>query len=469
MIFKEQGMKKVCLRVCSAVLALLLAISASACKKDDDSVSSQVQTVDTASVASQPAVEEQDIGEHKDYDKQTTEGYYSNGVLLVDEDVSLRAMDTFVGDEDSAQFYANELNTMKDRLGAKINVYSMLVPTACEYYCPLNYRGDIDSQKAVVESVGEMLVNVGQVNVWDTLNNHNAEDIYFRTDSRWTPLGAYYAGKVFAKSAGVGYADLSKYTKVESKDFVGNMANYVDYTAAEALKADPEVFTYYKPTNKYKTYYYDENFELLSEGEMFEEVPESMYETFFKGGYYCVKISTDVKNGRKLVVVGDSYITALAPFLTSSYEDVYVVNMDYLEANLVEMITDFQITDLLYVMNTFTATSTRVYQLETLRSQATHGKLQDAAAELDTSTDSSSDSDTDSVTDTDVQSGDGYIYGVGLNNQVGVVESSEPDEGDTVSSEYSDYSETEPSYEDNEVGEDVINDYEVTIDGDEWE
>lgn len=463
-------MKSVHIRVCAAVLAILLAVSAAACKDKEENVSSQVQTQDIAAVESQPEVEEQDIGEHKDYDKQTTEGYYSNGILLVDEDGSLRAMETFVGDEDSVQFYANELNTMKERLGAKINVYSMVVPSACEYYCPSNYRGDIDSQKTIIESAGDMLVNVKQVNVWDTLNNHNAEETYFRTDSRWSPLGAYYAGKVFAKTAGVEYADLSKYSKVQSENFVGNMANYVDYTAIEALKADAENFNYYKPTNNCKTFYYDENFELLTEGEMFEEVPDAMYETFFKGGYYCVKISTDVKDNRKLIIVGDSYITALAPFLTSSFQDIYVVNMDYLEANLVEMITDFKVTDLLYVTNTFTATGTSVYQLETLRSQATHGKLEDAASEVDLSTDSSSDSDTDKTTDTDIQTDDGYIYDVGLNNQVGVAESSEPDGADdnTSSEMYdNDYSQTEPGYEDGEVGEDLINDYEISME--EWE
>jgi len=43
------------------------------------------------------------------------------------------------------------------------------------------------------------------------------------------------------------------------------------------------------------------------------------------------------------------------------------------------MIEEFRITDVLYMMNTFSVTGSRVYNLETLRSQATHGTLKDGA------------------------------------------------------------------------------------------
>ncbi len=452
-------MKKLDLRFCAVVLAVMLALSATACNTEEEGSSSQeVQSV-ASQVESEPEeIEEPDIGEHEDFAKNECEGYYSNGLLIVDQNGHKRAMETFTGESDSIQFYANELNMMKDTLGTKINVYSMVVPTPCEYYFPSNYRGDIDSQQDIILSLDDMLVNVENVNVWDTLNNHNAEDIYFRTDNRWTPLGAYYAGKAFAKTAGVDYADLSAYTKVDAAtDYVGNASFYVDYTGLADLQADAETFTYYKPSNKYNTYYYDENFEFLAEGEMFEEVPESLYETFFKGGYYCVKITTDVKNDRKLIIVRDSFGTALAPFLTSSFEEIYVVDLDYLEANLAEVIIDFEITDVLYLTNTVTATGTSAYQLETLRSQATKVELKDNAPKstyTTSSTESGGDTDTESDSDTDTEniSTDEYIYGVGLNNQIGVIEHSDDDTGGNTGEEYTVSDET-GEYDDTNYGD----------------
>ena len=201
------------------------------------------------------------------------------------------------------------------------------------------------------------------------------------------------------------------------------MSMFVDYETLETLKTDPDEFVYYKPKAKYKTYYYDEEFEFLTDGEFFEEVEDSMYDTFFKGGFYSLKIETGVKNGRKLIIIKDNAGTAIVPFFTSSFEEIYVVDKDYTQANVVEMIEDFKITDVLYCVDMFTITTQEAYSLETIRTQATHGRLEDNATDSD-DTDSSKKKDTDSDSDEET-SGPKYIYDVGLNNSVGEVEESD--------------------------------------------
>ena len=408
-------------KICAVFMALLMAVSAAACK-DKEKTADNVQTNDTA-VQSTP-VEEPDIGEHKDYDTKKARAYLSNGILVVDQDDVKRGMEILDKDADMsyAEFYGNELNTIKDRLGAKVNVYSMIVPTACEFYCPANERWQIKSQEEVMTYVRDMLVNVKEVNLLPILRNHNAEEIYYRTDNRWTSLGAYYAGKAFAKIAGVDYADISQYEKkVISDKYFGNLYVSLDEKGITDLEACPDNFVYYEPKCKYNTYYYDEEFEYLTEDKFFEEVPDNLYDSYFKGGYYCLKMTSKVKNGRKLIIVKDSFGTPLAPFFTSSFEEIYVVDLEYLEANLVEMIQEFEITDVLYVMNSFSVTGNRVYSLETLRTQATHGTLNDAAPEEDIiDTDKEKKSTDGSDTDSDTYSQTQYVYDVGLNNQVGV-------------------------------------------------
>lgn len=413
-------MKKMYLKVCACVLSILTAVSMAACENDEkDTLSVEVSSVPVESVPEE--IEEPDIGEHKDYDKENAEGYDSNGIIIVEQDGTKRGMEVFEAGSGYADFYANELNMIKDSIDPRINVYSMIVPTACELYCPSNMRSDIDSQEEVMDYVRDIFINIKEVNVLPTLQNHNAEEIYFRTDNRWAPLGAYYAGKAFAKTAGVDYADISQYKKSGGMDYVGNLSFYVGNVGQADLDANPDTFTYYEPSCKYTTYYYDEQFEYLTDAPFFEEIPDSLYDTFGKGGYYCLKLSTEVKNDRRLIIVKDSFGTILAPFLTSSFEEIYVVDIDYLEANLVDVIKTFKITDVLYVMNTFTVTSQRAYILETLRTQVTNGTIQDDSPIEDIEEEDSESTDEESEAEDDIQ----YVYSVGLNNQVSVIENSQ--------------------------------------------
>lgn len=409
-------MKSLKCKICSLMLAMLVLLSASACeesKKADENV----QTKDTP-VESSIVSEEPDIGEHKDYDTEKARCYYSYDILMVEQDGKKRGMELFDSYVEASEFYGIELNTMKDRLGSKINVYSMIPPTACELYCPSNMRKHITTVEDMQTYLQDVYVNIKEVNVVPTLKNHNAENIYFRTDNRWTGLGAYYAGKAFAKVAGVDYADISEYTeKTISTEYIGNLSYNVDDNGQKDFEANPDTFIYYEPKAKFKTHYYDEEFEYLSEGKYFEEVPENLYESYYKGGYYCLKLATSVNTSRKLMIIKDDFGSALAPFFTSSFSEIYVVDAEYLEANVVEMIEEFCITDVLYVMNPFSVTGSRAYNLETLRSQASHGTLQDDAPSEAIDENPNGDKDTETDTDSETQ----FVYDVGVNNPVGVM------------------------------------------------
>ena len=448
--------------------SLAIVTGAAGCEKSGgDAVSSlPVETVDQTE-KTEPE-ELPDIGEHKDYAEQDAKCYESGSILAVEQDSAVRGMEKYKMQLGSGclEFYANELNKIKELAGNKVRVYSMIVPTACELYCPKNERDSIDSQAQVIADVKDMLLDVEQVDVLPTLINHNAEDIYYRTDNRWTPLGAYYAGKVFAKAAGVPYADISEYTPTEPKDYIGDLAETCGADAYADFEKNPDKFSYFKPKASFKTNYYDDQFKFLATDKFYEEVPDSLYDSYYKGGFYCLRLDTKVKNGRRLLLVKDSFGTSMPTFFTGSFSEIYVVSYNYLGANLSEVIEEFGITDVLYVLNTFIVTDTRVYTLETLRTQATHGSLKDDAPEesdIEDTEDSESDADTEDTenadnTDDPFAGAKGkpveYIYGVGLNNQIGIVESS--DEDYTQSNEFEEedvYTEEEYS---SETGEQYV-------------
>ena len=456
-------------------------------KKADSDITSSAPAATADAPVTQPA-EEPDIGEHKDYDKEEAPCYESGEILVADQDGTKRGMETYTMTlrEGCLEFYANELNQLKSDIGPKVKFYSMIVPTACELYCPSNERYLIDSQEKIISDVKDMLVGVEQVDVLPTLKNHNAENIYYRTDSRWTPLGAYYAGKVFAKAAGVPYPDISEYTKTAEKPVTGDLLLLCGPQADTELRAVPDSLIYYEPKAKFTTNYYDEDFTYLLtdkfyfgdtgtqdsdsedeyyEGDTYETYSDSSsdpYADYYKGGFYCLRLDTKVGNGRKLLLVKDDFGTALPPFLTGSFSEIYVVSYNYLSANIAEFIGDFGITDVLYLMNTFTVTDNRVYTLETLRTQATHGNLKDNAPDQsDTDTDSDPDtSSSDTETDTEQTSSVQYIYDVGINNQIGIEESSDIGGLDQASDYYDDTQQEDQNvYEEDDYSYDYGEEY----------
>lgn len=407
-------MRNLYFKICACALSVLLAVSATACdmmKKDDASsqqTSSQAQEVSSSESDTEEEEPDTDIGEHKDYTKEVAEeAFMSGGVLIVKQDGHYRAMDLFAGS--AADLYVINLNDIKDRVDSDVKMYSMVVPTSNEFYCPSDYQENVTSQRDLIQSIGESLINIENIDTWETLNNHNAEPIYSRTDHHWQGLGAYYACKVFAKRAGVEYADLSTYEKVDIEGYVGSMPVFAYDDGVAALESDPETFTYYKPSNKYATTYYDYSMEFIANGDLLELNEMEPYYTYMKGDSYCARIKTDVKNGRKLLIVKDSYGNAVAPFLTGSFEEILVVDMRYLEVNLISLIDEMDITDVLFVMNTFSAVGANAENLETLCNNPNVGEIKDVSS-IEESEPTDESSDIQDVLSSDSTSSDG-TYG----------------------------------------------------------
>ena len=258
--------------------------------------------------------------------------------------------------------YAACVNKFKELLGDSVNVYSMTIPTSGEYYLPSGYEQYNASHQKSIDSIDEQLMNVVSVPASMEFWKHVNEPIYTRTDHHWQPLGAYYAAQTFAKAADVPFADISTMEKVDVPGYVGTMYSF---TNDAHILNDPEVFTYYKPTNSYTTYYYNTSYKYDYTLPFFVPMPTgSSYSTFMGGDAKIVRIKTDVDNGRKLVVFKDSYGNAEIPFYFGSFEEIWVCDMRYFDLNAIEFIKFTGATDLLFTMCTFSAVGSNAKGLE---------------------------------------------------------------------------------------------------------
>lgn len=297
-----------------------------------------------------------------------------SGILIVGTGDRVRALMNFGGTPSMGNAYVTMVNAYKKALGPGVRVYSMVVPIAMEFYCPEDarkrpglYRSQLPTIKHIYSSLSS---DVRAVNVYTTLSEHTGEDIYLRTDHHWAPLGAYYAAREFARSAGVHVPDLSEFNANVIHRFVGSMYGY---SKDISVKNAPEDFVYYTPKNAgytttFTTINVDKDFRVTGEGKpyqtsyfkKFKDGSGNAYLTFMGSDFLIVKVKTEVRNGRRLAILKDSYGNAVPSYLFGSFEEVHVLDFRYFPHNIVEYCRHHGITDFLFVNNIFNACSSGV-------------------------------------------------------------------------------------------------------------
>ncbi len=291
------------------------------------------------------------------------DGEIANNILIVKD----RGLMLYGGSKERGQAYAETLNQYKAELGDAVNIYSLVAPTAVSYYLPKKFADYSASEAENIESINSFLDGVTPVDAFSILEKHKKEAIYSRTDHHWQPLGAYYAAKAFAETADVPFAELSEYETVEKEGYVGTLYGY---TNDAVFKDNPEPFVYYVPQNEFVTTYYNSDMTNERQASLLlnlENVPPSSWYLVFMGGDDRIThITTDCTNDRKLVIIKDSYGNAIVPCLTQSFSEIWVIDMRYFEPSAIEFIKQNGITDVLFAMNTFSATGENSKKLQSI-------------------------------------------------------------------------------------------------------
>ena len=339
------------------------------------------------------------------------DGVLEGEVIVFGKGKDVRAVMGYYGMFETGALYAKTINKYKEEM-PEVNVYNMTIPTSAAYYMPKNFKDTVADQKDNIDNIASELSGIINVDVYDAIGAHTDEYIYSRTDHHWQPLGAYYAGKVFADKAGVKYADLKTYEKCKINGFLGTMYGFSNYDSE--LEANPDTFIYYKPDNEYTTKYYNTDFTYGEEGSLFFDFAEGVncYSAIMGKDEEITEITTDVDNGRTLVIFKDSFGNALVPFLTHSFEKIYVCDFRYFDENAIEFCRAVGCTDLLFSIS-ITSCST-----ETHITAINNNRVQDSAVPLEIQSDEPEESQPEEKTDdNESKSGDGNADSTAENNE----------------------------------------------------
>lgn len=262
-----------------------------------------------------------------------------NGEYLLTSD---RGFEIYYHSDDNVKNYSDMINKAAKSMPAGVKFYNMLCPTAIEFYGTAEHRQGVHSQRDSIKKVYSMLDNsVITVDAYSNLVDSTNDYIYFRTDHHWTARGAYCGYKAFCDASGNTAPALSTFKTHTIDGFLGSvyretqqpqvLADHPDSVECFELAVDAKCTVYASP---------DMTEDSSAPGYVVAQTvnDSNKYMAFIGGDEPLEKITTSVRNGKKILVIKESYGNAFVPFLCNNYEEIYVVDPRKIDMNLVDFI-----------------------------------------------------------------------------------------------------------------------------------
>lgn len=187
------------------------------------------------------------------------------------------------------------------------------------------------------------------IDPWPQLQQEaqSSDALYFRTDHHWTALGAYQGYLALMDAMQMPAKPLSDFDEGRIDGFLGTLFSRAPLFGVEADEL---------------RYFTDSEVELTMRIGLQEEVHKSLiieenkakkdkYTIFLGGVQPLLTIRTDVENGKRLLILKDSFAHPLLPFLASHFEEIHVIDLRYFKASLQDYLVEQRMTDLLCIYN----------------------------------------------------------------------------------------------------------------------
>lgn len=241
------------------------------------------------------------------------------------------------------------------------NVFVGIIPTD-EYILKdkLPLDATYENEKEIIQKIYENQ-KCTTLPILADLETHKDEYIYYKTDIHLTSLGAYYAANSILKGMNLPKLNLKDYEKnTVTKEYMGSNNSY-----SNAFWVTPdEIDTYINDDNLEIKSYQDNK---LKESTLYHDEylnKKDKYSYFLGGNNPLIIIKNkSINNAKKLLVVRDSYTSAIAPFLSERFSEVHLIDLRYNKNSIKEYIEKNNITDtlVLYGLATFLTDDNLVY------------------------------------------------------------------------------------------------------------
>lgn len=275
----------------------------------------------------------------------------TNSVYFAKDDYLIEKHSNSDVSEEQADKNRDNLIEFVRKYSSKLaNVKVMLIPTASEVLTdklPLFAAGLGYNQNNYLDQLSSVISNDSFIDVRDTLKKHKEEYIYYRTDHHWTTLAAYYAYEQWANAFGFKPLDKDEFNIILASDqFYGTLHSKVNTD----VKADHIYLYDIKNDMDYQLTY-----NLLDQTDTLYDLNKldgkDKYSVYMGGNNALVKVQTNNQNGRKLLVIKDSFAHSFVPFAANHFEKTYMIDFRYYNGDIDDFIDENGITDVLLLYN----------------------------------------------------------------------------------------------------------------------
>ena len=205
-----------------------------------------------------------------------------------------------------------------------------------------------DSQRAAADYVYSRVSEaVDTADLCAALAAHRDEPIYYRTDHHWTTLGAWYGYAALGEALGYEPVPLSAYSpRTVSEDFYGTT-----WSSSGFSWVAPDRITVYVAPGGEEITNYPQGSPVA--GQLYDESRlevKDKYSYFFGGNTPLLTVSTG-NPGPRLLILRDSYMDSLSPFLFPHFSELHILDLRYYSASLQSYIEEHEIDRVLICYN----------------------------------------------------------------------------------------------------------------------
>lgn len=276
-----------------------------------------------------------------------------DGVFVADG----RALMLFTGTPERGRQYAEVVNAYAEALADDgVRVHNVVTPDATAFYMPESGLSRTRSERAHLDAMAEALApDVNNADVYGELAPHAqraadqvGDEVFYKTDHHWTGLGAYYGYRAWAKAAGVTPVRLDELEKKTKAGYSGSLYRMTqDRTLLQSVRDD--VTDYWLPAVDYTAVAYKTADLKTVVPTRFIDEREHGYLVFLGWDHPLMIAKTDVDNGKRALLVKNSYGNAFAPWLLHHFEQVVVVDYRYYSGSVTALVKKHGITDVILV------------------------------------------------------------------------------------------------------------------------
>ncbi len=308
-----------------------------------------VSAAESGAQSSEASSEEED---------ENATGEQVNSIFILDKgNGECMGLELFGGNRKAAAYYAEVLNKYREALPDSVNLYDMVVPTHCDFALPSKYKKLAASEKDNIDYLYSLLgEGVTPIDAYSALEAHKSEYLYFNTDHHWTGLGAYYGYSVFAKAAGFMPYNYDSYTKHVIEPFRGTL-----YSATQdnSLYNNPDFVEWCEVPIGYSAYYIykgDPRTPHYTDSVMAGYATGgNSYSVYLGGDYPLICTRSNLHNGRKALIIKESYGNAVSTYILSHFEETYIIDERYYTGNVLDLVSEQGVTDVIIINNVFAA------------------------------------------------------------------------------------------------------------------